>query len=213
MAKTDITDNIEKKSNDDIKILAEPSIADSKSCNFFISRLLYNGYAYFSNENEAKEFSSMAESLFGLKDVDSVLIKKNVVKLTLNNEPDWKSYIPEVESAIREQLSVDKLQVSEKYSQVDKKNFPLDVWIQEQVEAILDNEINPSLAMHGGYVKLVDIGDSKVYMEFGGGCHGCQHVRMTLKEGVEKRVRSLVPEVDEVIDITDHSTGRNPFYM
>lgn len=84
--------------------------------------------------------------------------------------------------------------------------------IQERVQHLLDTELNPAVAAHGGRMSLVGVKDNKVYLTFGGGCHGCGMVDMTLKHGVEARIRELIPEVVEVVDTTDHSRGENPFY-
>ena len=76
-----------------------------------------------------------------------------------------------------------------------------------------ENEINPNLASHGGFVSLVDIVDNTtVVLRFGGGCHGCGMVDVTLKEGIEKSLKSQLPEITAVIDVTDHSSGENPYY-
>ena len=84
--------------------------------------------------------------------------------------------------------------------------------IHERVQSLLDSELNPAVAAHGGRMSLVGVRDNKVYLTFGGGCHGCGMVDMTLKHGVEARIRELIPEVEEVIDTTDHTAGENPFY-
>ncbi|MEE8586950.1 MAG: NifU family protein, partial [Acidobacteriota bacterium] len=82
----------------------------------------------------------------------------------------------------------------------------------EKVQRLLDTELNPAVAAHGGQISLTGVRDNKVYLSFGGGCHGCGMVDVTLKQGVEARIRELIPEIVEVVDTTDHSTGENPFY-
>lgn len=77
---------------------------------------------------------------------------------------------------------------------------------------MLDRELNPAVAAHGGRIGLVGVKDSKVYLSFGGGCHGCGMVDVTLKHGVEARIKELIPEVEAVVDTTDHTSGENPFY-
>jgi Fe/S biogenesis protein NfuA len=84
--------------------------------------------------------------------------------------------------------------------------------VPDRVQTLLDREINPAIAAHGGSVTLVDYRDDRIYLAFGGGCQGCGLVDVTLKEGIETRIREAVPEVVEVVDTTDHSTGVNPFY-
>ncbi len=82
----------------------------------------------------------------------------------------------------------------------------------EKVERLINTEINSAVAAHGGEVHFVGVKDNRVYLSFGGGCHGCGMVDVTLKQGIESRIKELVPEIQEVVDVTDHSAGENPFY-
>ena len=88
-----------------------------------------------------------------------------------------------------------------------------DAPLAERVQYVLDCDINPMVAAHGGQVSLVQITDDKaVVLEFGGGCHGCGMVGVTLREGVEKTFLEKLPEISGIIDKTDHATGENPYY-
>ena len=80
-----------------------------------------------------------------------------------------------------------------------------------RVQQILDDEINPGVAAHGGRVSLMDVQEGRVFVRFGGGCQGCGMADVTLKEGVVAAIKSGVPEVSEVLDITDHEAGTNPY--
>jgi len=82
----------------------------------------------------------------------------------------------------------------------------------EKVERLINTEINSAVAAHGGVVHFVGVKDNRAYLKFGGGCHGCGMVDVTLKQGIESRIKELVPEIQEVVDVTDHSAGENPFY-
>ncbi len=84
--------------------------------------------------------------------------------------------------------------------------------LAEKVVAVIEEQVNPALASHNGYVTLMDVQDNKVYVELGGGCQGCAMARVTLKEGIERMVKEAVPEVVEVVDVTEHGQGDNPFY-
>ena len=89
-----------------------------------------------------------------------------------------------------------------------------DAPLKQRVQYVLDARINPSVASHGGVVSLVDVDQQGVVtLRFGGGCHGCGQVSVTLQDGVEKTLRSEIPEVTAVRDVTDHSTGENPYYQ
>lgn len=83
----------------------------------------------------------------------------------------------------------------------------------ERVRYVLESEVNPKVAAHGGRVSLLEIdADGVVLLQFGGGCHGCGMVDVTLKNGVEKTLRERVPEITAVRDATDHAGGSNPYY-
>jgi Fe/S biogenesis protein NfuA len=88
----------------------------------------------------------------------------------------------------------------------------LDGPFAERVKTVLDTEINPAIASHGGTITLVGVKDTEIYLEMGGGCQGCAMSRMTLRQGVERMVRQAVPEVTVIHDITDHASGENPFF-
>jgi Fe/S biogenesis protein NfuA len=77
---------------------------------------------------------------------------------------------------------------------------------------LLDTAINPAVAGHGGMVSLLDVKDNTVYLQMGGGCQGCGAADVTLRQGVERMIREEVPEVLEIIDLTDHAAGQNPYY-
>ncbi len=83
----------------------------------------------------------------------------------------------------------------------------------ERVQYVLASEINPGVAAHGGKVSLVEVtSEGVVVLQFGGGCHGCGQVDVTLKQGIEKTLMQRVPEISAVRDATDHSTGHAPYF-
>ncbi|MCA1595545.1 MAG: NifU family protein [Chloroflexi bacterium] len=85
-----------------------------------------------------------------------------------------------------------------------------DIW--DRVLALIESDINPGVASHGGFINLIDVKDGIVYVEMGGGCQGCGMAGVTLKQGIERLVRAEVPEVVEILDVTEHAEGRNPYY-
>lgn len=85
--------------------------------------------------------------------------------------------------------------------------------IEDRINYVLYNEINPSLASHGGVVSLEDLVDESIaILKFGGGCQGCGMVDVTLKDGVEKTLLEKVPGLTEVRDVTDHSNRDNAYF-
>ncbi len=81
-----------------------------------------------------------------------------------------------------------------------------------KLQALLDEEINPSLASHGGFVEILKIEDGIAYVSMGGGCQGCGQAAATLKQGVETHVLEQIPEIKRLQDVTDHGAGENPYY-
>jgi Fe/S biogenesis protein NfuA len=83
--------------------------------------------------------------------------------------------------------------------------------IADRVRNVLETQVNPAIAAHGGMISLVDVDQTDVYVEMSGGCQGCALSRMTLKQGVERMLREAVPELTAVHDVTDHASGDNPY--
>ncbi|MEJ5255968.1 MAG: NifU family protein [Acidimicrobiales bacterium] len=91
-------------------------------------------------------------------------------------------------------------------------NLELTGDLAEKVQQLLAESINPSLAMHGGFASLVGVDGTRVFLTMGGGCQGCALSAATLREGIQVAIKEVIPEVTEVIDVTDHEAGENPFY-
>jgi Fe/S biogenesis protein NfuA len=85
--------------------------------------------------------------------------------------------------------------------------------LAQEVQDAITIKINPALAGHGGWVKLLDVKGDTAYIEMGGGCHGCALSQMTLKTGIERIIKEEVPAIATVLDRTDHAEGKNPYYV
>lgn len=84
--------------------------------------------------------------------------------------------------------------------------------LAERVQELLDTQVNPAIAAHGGQILLADVKGTELFIEMTGGCQGCAMSRMTLRQGVERMIQQAVPEVTAIHDVTDHSAGENPYY-
>jgi len=85
--------------------------------------------------------------------------------------------------------------------------------LSAEVEALVSTEVNPALAAHGGFVTYMGHdGEGTAYMTMGGGCHGCSMSKMTMLDGVQTMLVDAIDELERVKDLTDHTTGENPFY-
>ena len=95
-------------------------------------------------------------------------------------------------------------------------NNPNSIWTEPKAKAIqevIDTQINPGVAMHGGHVTLLDVKDDTAYIALGGGCQGCGMADVTLKQGIEVLIKQAVPEIKQIVDTTDHAGGTNPYFQ
>ena len=191
---------------EEIKIQAQ--ILTNEVCQFTVDRpVLPNRSVFFSRTEDAKG-SPLAEALFAIRNVVAVLISGSVVKVTKTGTDQWMPVAKQVGGAIRAQMQSGKQLVADE--ELLKSASEID--LREKTEAILNNEINPLIAQHGGVVSLVDVRGANLYLQLGGGCQGCGMADVTLRQGIETAIRRALPEVEEVLDVTDHAAGTNPFY-
>ena len=88
----------------------------------------------------------------------------------------------------------------------------LDSDIARRVIDVLERDVNPSIAAHGGHAELVGIDGATAYLRLGGGCQGCGMATVTLSQGIEVAITEAVPEIHAIVDVTDHASGRNPYF-
>jgi Fe/S biogenesis protein NfuA len=84
--------------------------------------------------------------------------------------------------------------------------------LAQRVVSVLEEQVNPSIAAHGGRADLVAVEDSSVYLRLSGGCQGCGMAKATLSQGIEVILREAIPEIANIVDVTDHADGTNPYY-
>ncbi len=84
--------------------------------------------------------------------------------------------------------------------------------VDERINQLLDRVINPSLASHGGFAELVGVEGTSAYVRMSGGCQGCGMAKMTLSQGIKTAIVEHIDEIADVVDVTDHAAGENPFY-
>ncbi len=190
----------------EIAIMADP--VSLESSRFTVDRPVYpGGSVYFGSKEKAKG-SPLAEKLFEIENVVGIMISENIVTVTQTGGEEWSSIGKKIGMAIRAHLASGLPAVSEEV----RTWVPPTEEIRRKVEDLLETEINPAVAGHGGHVSLVDVKGNAVYLQLGGGCQGCGMADVTLKQGIERMIRERVPEVGEILDTTDHAGGRNPYY-
>jgi Fe/S biogenesis protein NfuA len=108
-----------------------------------------------------------------------------------------------------------KIDLNPSFSPPASETPPLDLGDPKvkKIYDVLENEINPALASHGGVAELLGFKDNVVYLQLGGGCQGCGMADVTLKSGIEMRLKEEVPEILRIVDQTDHAHGTNPYFQ
>jgi Fe-S cluster biogenesis protein NfuA len=190
---------------DDIKITGEPSRGGDR-CAFIVDRPVFEGESAHFATPEAAGQSPLAADLLRIAGVESVLIADNTVTVSAAHPVDWPAL--GIGNVIRKHLRSGVPVVSEEYL----RDLPSEGDLKWAIRDLLDREINPAVAQHGGFVELIDVRKNNVYLRLGGGCQGCGAADVTLKQGIEKAIRGLAPAVGEILDTTDHAAGRNPYY-
>lgn len=189
----------------EIKITGEPSSAGDR-CKFTVDRPLLPDQSAFFGDPQAGVYSRLAAELLGMAGIESVLVADNVVSVSAEHEVDWPAL--GIGNVIRKHLKGGQPVVDPRYFE----DLPSEGDLKWAITDLLDREINPAVAQHGGFVELIDVKSNNVFLRLGGGCQGCGAADVTLKQGIEKAIRSLVPRVGEILDTTDHAAGRNPYY-
>jgi Fe-S cluster biogenesis protein NfuA len=190
---------------DEIRITGEPS-AGGDRCKFVVDRPILEGQSAFFGDLETAAESPLAAALLGHGGIDSVLIADNTVTVTAPHAVDWPAL--GVGNVIRQHMRTSQPLVTASYFD----GLPAEGDLKWVIRDLLDRNINPALAQHGGWVELIDVQKNNVFLRLGGGCQGCGAADITLKQGIEKAIRELVPRVGEILDTTDHASGRNPYY-
>jgi Fe-S cluster biogenesis protein NfuA len=193
----------------EIRIMASPSMGDPTQCAFTVDRPVYPDRAFYFAGKEKAEGSPVVEALFELPGVAAVLVAHDTLTVWKDAPEDWPTLGKKIGEAIRGALQTGETPVAEGIHE----QLPPPEQIQAVVQQILDERVNPSLAMHGGSVRLLEVRENNVYLQLGGGCQGCGMASATLKGGIERLLREMVPEVGEVLDVTDHASGRNPYFQ
>jgi Fe-S cluster biogenesis protein NfuA len=189
----------------EIKIQGEPS-QTGESCKFVVDRPVLPDASAWFGAAEGASFSPLASDLLALPGMESVLIAEETVTTNAAYAVDWPAL--GIGNIIRKHLRSGAPIVAADYFD----SLPSEGDLRWAISDLLDREINPAVAAHGGWIELIDVKKNTVFLRLGGGCQGCGAASVTLKQGVEKAIRSLAPKVGEILDTTDHAAGRNPYY-
>jgi Fe-S cluster biogenesis protein NfuA len=194
----------------EIGITAEP--VDNHRCKFVVSQpVLAGGVRRFAGADEAKG-SPLAEAIFAIPGlgVSELIISGNLVTVVKQAPMPWQAAGKAIGAAIRAALAGSMPPVAASPRPAHAVN---DDALYERVTQVFEEQVNPMVARHGGRVELIDVQDAVVMLRMGGGCQGCGMADVTLRQGIEGILGQLVPEVRGIVDITDHTSGSNPYFQ
>lgn len=194
----------------EIKIIGEPSETDPSTCKFTVDRAVHTGPAVRFASAESAQRSPLAKRIFELGSILSVHVSGKEVTIAKSDTTEWEKIGKQIGAAIRAFIYSGEPVLSEPAP--DAEEAAGDNSLRGRVQKVIDELINPGVAMHGGYVNLVDVKGNDIYIFMGGGCQGCGMSKMTLKMGITESIKEEVPEVGEVFDVTDHTAGQTPYY-
>jgi len=204
-----ISESIFPAESEDILIKAQPSQTGDQ-CMFTVNRALMKDASWYFDSFESAAESSLAESLFSLDDVETVLVCESTVTVTRKDKTlvDWIALAKEVGATIRSAIEEGGCLIAEKIT----SSIPSEDLIREKIQKVIDEEVNPGVAGHGGQINLLAVKGNSVTIQMGGGCQGCSAADLTLKQGIHTSFRKAVPEVGAIFDETDHTAGLNPYF-
>jgi Fe-S cluster biogenesis protein NfuA len=191
----------------DIKISGHPTL-DPFVCKFIVEYPIFSEGTVICRNREMAEGSALLETLFEIDGIREILVSGNTLTIAKNSNESWPELGKRIGSAVREVINSGKQLIDPGI----KKKLPSEEKIRETIEKLFEEEINPSIASHGGRVELADVEGTQVFLRLGGGCQGCSSATVTLRQGIEKAIRAALPDVTEIHDITDHAAGTNPYY-
>jgi len=195
-----------------ITIRVETLLADLDTCKFTVSRTVHPGGPFFFDNKERAGGSPLVERLFVLPGVAHVLVTENVVTVGKEPSTEWSGLKSAIGTAIRTQLLTGVPAILETPRNA-VTGGRTDAEVRTVVQELLDREVNRSIAGHGGQISIVDVRDGNLFIAMGGGCQGCAASQVTLRQGFEVMVRRVAPEIADIVDTTDHTAGKKPFYQ
>jgi Fe-S cluster biogenesis protein NfuA len=196
----------------EIRITAEP--IDDHRCKFVVSQPLHaGGVRRFASKADAKG-SPLAEAVFAIPGVTELIVSGNIVTVVKQSPSPWQAVGKAVGGAIRSALASSTPAVAPAPKPSTGAGAAVDDdALYERVAQLFDEQVNPMVARHGGRVELIDVQDAVVMLRMGGGCQGCGMADVTLRQGIEGMLAQSIPEVRGIVDITDHTSGANPYFQ
>ena len=157
-----------------VQIRGEPISATK--CKFIVDRPLYPGKSYYFANAEAAKGSPLPEALFAISGISSVLISHDALTIGKGTGDEWPVVGKQIGAAIRAHIASGQPAVAANVANA----LPSADDIRARVEEVLQTQVNPYVASHGGVIRLIDVRDNTVFLQMGGGCQGCGMATATL---------------------------------
>lgn len=170
---------------------------DKNVINFFPDQPLKNQGSAEYVDRKTMRRSPFAEQIFDLGGINSIFITQDMISVTKNDEADWQELKPLIMAEIMDYLSINDNESENFYENTPKENED----IIKSITALLNARIRPAIKRDGGDIKFVNYEDGIVTVEMLGACKGCPYALRTLKNGVEKILKTYIPEIKEVRNI------------
>ena len=164
-----------------------------------------------SGRLEPTDAAPLARALFALEGLLRAEIRGETIWIRKTADADWAALKPAIAAAVRDVLDRTPYPLGEDEGTGAPDADP-DAALLRDVAALLEAQINPAVAAHGGHIAADRVQGGTVYLRMSGGCQGCAASAATLRQGVERMLRAALPQIGEIVDVTDHAAGSNPYY-
>ena len=154
--------------------------------------------------------SPLGRALFTIGGLQQAEVSGAAIRVRKDDSAAWATLKPAIATAIRTVLDASANPLGEDASG-DAAPDPDDA-LHAAVRDLLEAQINPSVAAHGGHIAVERVENGTVYLRMSGGCQGCAASAATLRDGVERMLRAALPQIGGIVDLTDHEAGDAPFY-
>jgi len=156
----------------------------------------------------------LGRALFALSGVCRVQVSGPTIWVQKQANPDWATLKPAIAAAIREVLDQTDAPLGHDTTSGDSttEDADPDAALLKAIKALLDSQVNPAVAAHGGHIAADRVEGGTVYLRMSGGCQGCAASAATLRQGVERMLRAALPQIGEIVDVTDHEAGSAPYF-
>jgi Fe-S cluster biogenesis protein NfuA len=188
------------------RIRVQPTVKDPQTLRFILEAPVQDSTSVCYDDASAD--APLARALFAISGVQRVEVDGASIYVSRSTDVDWSALKAPIAVAIRDVLDREALPLGQR-SEAPKGE---DALLLLAVAELLDREANPAIASHGGSVAVERVENNDVYLRMSGGCQGCAASSATLRQGIETMLRAGLPAIGEIIDLTDHDAGTNPFY-